>query len=147
MAIQIGTGHIHTLSGSAVSCSLSGYVSPNLQSLRTAHSADEDLIKSQAGRVTGAIYENDAIECTFNFIAEGTTVANAKLSAGIPVAGTGFTLSGLPVVTMGGIADVFNSDDWIYPGGGNWDLPADGKLTGTFTLRRFPLITSTTAIT
>jgi hypothetical protein len=147
MATQLGTGHIHSLTGAAVSCSLSGYVSPNLQSLRAVHNADVDRIKGQSGKTTGAIYEDDTFECTFEFIPEGTTVANAKLSAGLPAAGTGFTLSGLAVVTMGGTADIFNSALWIYEGGGQLNGAADGKWTATLPLRRYPQITSLTAIT
>lgn len=146
MATQLGKGHIYSLAGGTLACSLSGYVSPNLQTLRANHNADVIEIKGQDGNVNGVIANNDWVECTFDFIPQGSTIANSKLSAGTPAAGTGFTIANLPVITFAGIADVFNTDDWIYVGG-NFELPSDRNAVGSITLRRYPGITSTTAIT
>lgn len=153
MATQLGTGHIHSLSGGALGCTaLAGYVSPNLQTLRVTHQADALKIKSQAGKTTGAIYEDDTIECTFEFIAEGTTIANAKLSAGLPAAGSGFTITGLPIIACGGFTDALNTNGgntqpWIYEGGGTLNLVNADKATGTIPLKRYLQITSATPIT
>lgn len=151
MSRQLGTGHIHSLSGAALACSaLSGYVSPNLQTLRVNHTADADRIKGQTGKTTGLIFEDDVLECTFEVIPEGTTVANAKKSAGLPAAGTAFTLSGLPVIEMGGFADALNdagTSPWIYEGGGSINMMANGKSTLTLPLKRYPQITSGTVVT
>lgn len=153
MATQLGTGHIHSLSGGALGCAaLAGYVSPNLQTLRVSHSADRLAIKSQAGKTTGLIFEDDSIECTFEVIAEGTTIANAKLSAGLPPAGSGFTITGLPIIAFGGFTDALNTNGantqpWIYEGGGSLNLVNDDKGTVTITLKRYLQITSATPIT
>lgn len=153
MSTQLGTGHIHSLSGGALGCaSLSGYVSPNLQSLRLSHAADVEKIKGQTGKTTGIIAEDDTIECTFEFIAEGTTIANAKKAAGIPAAGAAFTITGLPIIAMGGFTDALNTDagntqPWIYEGGGTINGIANGKWTGTLPMKRYLQITSGTAIT
>lgn len=144
---MLGKGYIHSLTGAAAAITaLSGYVSPNMQSLRAGHSADSKMIKSQAGKIAGGIYENDFLECTIEFIPEGSTIANAKLSAGLPAAGSGVTLSGLPVIVCGGIADALNGL-WIYEAGGSINGSADGEWTATLPLKRYPLITSATAIT
>jgi len=153
MSTQLGTGHIHSLSGGALGCaSLSGYVSPNLQSLRLSHAADVEEIKGQTGKTTGIIAEDDTLECSFEFIAEGTTIANAKLSAGIPAAGAAFTITGLAIIAMGGFTDALNTNGgntqpWVYEGGGNLVAVANGKITGTIPLKRYLAITSGTAIT
>lgn len=151
MSRQLGTGHIHSLAGGALACSaLSGYVSPNLQSLRVNHTADAERVKGQSGKTTGLIYEDDVLECTFEVIPEGTTVANAKKSAGLPAAGTAFTISGLPVFEMGGFADALNdagTNPWIYEGGGSITLIAAGKSTLTLPMKRYPQVASGTAVT
>lgn len=147
MATQLGKGHIYSLSGGSLACTtLAGYVSPNLQTLRANHNADITEIKGQDGNVNGLIANNDWVECTFDFIPQGATVANSKASAGTPAAGTGFTLAGLPIITFSGVVDIFNSGAWIYVGG-TFELPADRNAVGSITLRRYPGITSTTAIT
>lgn len=153
MSTQLGTGHIHSLSGGALGCaSLSGYISPNLQSLRLTHSADVDRVKGQAGKTTGVIAEDDVIECTFEVIPEGTTIANAKKAAGVPAAGATFTITGLPIIAFGGFTDALNTDagntqPWVYEGGANLNGAANGKWTLTITLKRYLQITSGTAIT
>ncbi len=152
MATQLGTGHIHSLNGGTLGCSLAGYVSPNLQTLRLQHAAESDKIKGQAGNTTGLILQDDMLECTFEVIPEGTTVANAKTSAGLPAAGTTFTITGLPIIAAGGFADALNTgggntQPWIYEGGGQIHGDKAGKWTATLPLKRYPGITSGTAIT
>jgi len=145
MSVQLGTGHIHSVSGATLACSLAGYVSPNVQSLKVSHSADRIAVKSMAGVTTGLIFNDDQLECTFEVIPEGTTIANAKLAAGIPAAGTSFTISGLAVITCGGIADALNGL-WIYEGGGSVNGVSDDKWTLTMPMKRYPGISSGTAI-
>lgn len=153
MSTQIGTGHIHSLTGGALGCAaLAGYVSPNLTTLRLSHAAEVDNIKGQTGKTTGSISEDDTLECTFDFLPEGTTIANAKLSAGLPAANSGFTITGLPIIACGGFTDALNTNagntqPWIYQGGGTINGPADGKWTATLPMKRFLQITSATAIT
>lgn len=155
MSRQLGTGHIHTLGTVVVGCAaLSGYVTPNVQSLRATHVVDADRIKSSAGIVTGVIGEDDGIECTFEVIPEGTTIAQAiadsKKAAGLPTAPSAFTITGLPIIACGPFSDAFNTNGtstqpWIYEGGGSWNGVNDGKWTMTLPLRRYQGITSGTA--
>ncbi len=153
MSTQIGTGHIHSLTGGALGiASLSGYVSPNMQTLKLSHSAKDDEIVGQGANVTGLILQDDMLELTIEFIPEGTTIANAKLAAGLPAAGAGVTITGLPIIAMGGFADALNTNagstqPWIYKGGGTINGQAAGKWTATLPLKRFTSITSATAVT
>lgn len=152
MPTQLGTGHIHGLSTTTLSCSLSGYVSPNLASLKVSHTADRIAVKSLLGRTTGLIFEDDQIECTFEVLPEGTTVANAKLSAGIPAAGSAFGITGCHIVACGGFTDAINTgggntQPWIYEGGGGINGVSDEKWTATLPMKRYLYITSGTAIT
>lgn len=153
MSRQLGTGHIHSLSGAALACSaLSGYVSPNLQSYRFVHAADVEKIKGQAGKTTGVICEDDTLEITLEIIPEGTTIANAKKSAGVPAAGTAFAVTGMPIIEAGGFTDALNTDGantqpWIYEGGASWNGLAAGKQTMSLPLKRYLQITSGTAVT
>ena len=133
-------------------CALSGYVSPNMQTLRLQHAAEVDKIKGQNGYTTGLIFQDDVLECTFEYIPEGTTIANSKLSAGIPAAGAAFTITGLPIVTMGGFADALNTNagstqPWIYEGGGQLHGDKAAKWSATLPMKRYPSITSGTAVT
>ena len=153
MSTQLGTGHIHSLTGGAIGiASLSGYVSPNMQSLRVSHKADKQAIKGLTGKTTGLIFEDDTIEVEIEFIPEGTTIANAKKAAGIPAAGAAVTMTGLPIIAAGGFTDALNTDagntqPWIYEGDGTINAKNDGAWTATLKLMRYLSITSGTAIT
>lgn len=153
MSTLIGTGHIHSLTGGALGiASLSGYISPNMQSLRVSHKADKQAIKGLNGKTTGLIFEDDTVEIEVEFIPEGTTIANAKLAAGIPAAGAAVTITGLPIIAMGGFTDVLNTgggntQPWIYEGDGTINGKNDGAWTATLKLTRYLAITSGTAIT
>lgn len=131
----------------ALACgSITGYASPNMQTLRIAHDAGTvDIIKNQIGVVSGIIGEDDSIECTFDVIPEGASVAVALESASLPAAPSAFTITELPVVEIGGFADALNADTsnpWIYMGGGQINAAADGKWTMSIPLRRYSGITS-----
>lgn len=150
MGTLLGKAQIVGLTGGTVGVSsLSGYVSPNLQSLRFAHSGQKKTSTSQGGEVTSAYYHDDALEMTVDFIPEGSAVANtlaaAKLSAGTPVPGAAVVLSGLPVFAMGSFADALNGS-WIYEGA-DGTLPNDDKQTMSMKLWRTKGITSLTPIT
>jgi hypothetical protein len=152
MSVQQGKGHIDGISGGTIvftkpdGTSLSGYVSPNLQSLRVTHSGKADEIKGQDGEYNSFLIAGEKLECEFNFIAEGTTKANARASAQFPPLGSAGTISGLPVIVIGSIADGLNGT-WYYQGGGTDNGVNDGIWSGSFTLHRYPGITTTTAIT
>src|SRR6267154_2861910 len=149
MATQVGKGHVYGLSGGAIAftapsgSSVSGYISPNLQSLRITHQGKLDEIKGQDGEYNSFITSAEKVECEFTYIPEGTTIANAKLSAQFPPLGSSGVISGLPVIFCGSFSDVFNTGVWYYQGGGSDSGPHDSNWTGTFTLHRYPGITST----
>lgn len=153
MSVQQGKGHIYGLAGGTIAftkpdgTSLSGYVSPNVQTLRVSHQGKVDEIKGQDGEYNSFITSGEKFECEFNFIPEGSTIANAKASAQFPPLGSAGAISGLPVVVAGSVSDVFNTGVWYYQGGGTDNGAHDANWTGTFTLHRYPGITTTTAIT
>jgi len=152
MSTQIGKGHVYGLVAGTIAftspagAAISGYVSPNIQSLRVTHHGKIDEIKGQDGEFNSFITSGEKVECEFTFIPEGTTIANAKLAAQFPPLGSSGVISGLPVIICGSLSDVFGGV-WYYQGGGSDSGPHDANWTGTFTLHRYPGITTTTAIT
>lgn len=158
MATHIGKAQIVGLSGAALGmASVTGYVSPNMQSLKVGHQAEVERIKNQVGEVTTLISSGDYIECSFDFIPEGgtstdNTIAKAKLSASLPATLAAVTITGLPIIQVGPFTDALNTNPgntqpWIYEGGGELSGPNSTKWTLTFTLRRYINITSATPIT
>jgi hypothetical protein len=157
MATQIAKGHIQGFGSGAIvftnpdATTISGYVSPNLQTLALKGSADNQKIKSQnSGDTTSIIGMDDMVELTFDFIAEGATLLAAKASASAPQNLAGAAITGLPIISFGRFTDVLNTNGtstqpWIF----EMDAQVNGKLQaweGSITLRRYPGITSTTSI-
>lgn len=160
MAVQQGKGHVYGLTDQASTpvagtitfknpdgTSLSGYISPNLQTLRLTHSGDVDEIKDQNGEIVAIITRGERLECEFNFIPEGSSKANARASGQMPQLGSSATIANLPIIVTGSLSDSFNAANWFYVGGGTLNGNSDSHWTATFTLRRYPGITTTTAIT
>jgi hypothetical protein len=93
---------------------------------------------------------DDMVECTFDFIAEGSTLLAAKASAAAPQNLAGAAITGFANYRFGPFHGCFeherhNTQPWIF----EMDAQVNGKLQaweGSITLRRYPLITSTTAI-
>ena len=146
MGTLLGRGQIQRLTGGTVANSVAGYVSPNLQSLRLAHTGDKKTTKNQSGDTSAAYYSDEALELEIDFIPEGTTIANAKSAAFQPAPGDAVTMSGLPVLNIGGFTDALNSALWIYEGS-NLTGPNDAHWTGGIRLMRHKGITSLTPIT
>jgi hypothetical protein len=159
MANQINKGHVFGLSSVAIlllqsdgTSTLSGYVQPNLQSLRLVDNGDVDVIKDQAGEIGSYIFSGQYLECSINFIPEGTTLANAKKSATGPVLGSGMKISGMPVIAMGAFTDAWNTDSgntqpWVHFPSSNLDHGNDQKAMGSYTFRRAIGVTSAASIT
>lgn len=153
MGNQYGTGHIHTLSGAAIGiASLAGYVSPNITEIRASHSGKIDEIVGQNGEITGFIATDDSLELEFNYVPEGTTVANSKLSAGLPRIGAPCTITGLAIVAIGRFTDALNTNGantqpWFYQGQSEITGPNENKWTSRLRLKRYVNITSGNAVT
>lgn len=150
MSVQQGKGHIDGITGTIAftnpdGSALSGYISPNIQSLRVTHAGKLDEIKGQDGEYNSFLIAGEKFECEFNFIPEGTTKANARAAAQMPKLGSAGTLTGLAVIPMGSVADVF-AGVWYYLGGGTDNGVHDNVWTGSFTLHRYPSVSTTTAI-
>lgn len=152
MGTQIGRAKVQGMVGATLAISaLAGYISPNLQSLRANHNASTDASPDQAGDTATLYFTDEILECTFDFIPEGTTTAQAKISAGLPPAGSGVVITGLPIIQMGPFADALNvgggglgSNPWVYEGGGSLSGEAKGRWTATLPLKRYPKITTAT---
>ncbi len=153
MGLQIGAGHVYGLAGGTIvikqpdGTTLSGYVSPNLKTLRSGHESEVDRIKNQGGEIASLILKGEFFSCEFSVIPEGTTIANAKASATLPALGSSATISGLPVIAQGSASDILNSALWIYQGGGSLNGDSENHWTMTLPLFRYPGITTVTAIT
>ncbi len=151
MSVQQGKGQVFALGATIVftkpdGSSLTGYVTPNMQSLRVTHGSKVDEIKGQDAEYNAFILSGEKFECEFSFIPQGSTLANAKLSAQMPPIGSSGVISGLPVVICGSSSDVFNGGVWYYQGGGSDNGVNDSNWTGTLPLVKYPGITTTTAI-
>ena len=152
----IGTAHLFgipatftaynaTPTGDAVS----GYIMPNLTSADVKHVASSDMTHAKTGGITNLTVSGEYIECTFELIPEGTSVANATTSGNIFAAGTTFGITGMPAIIVGPFADAWNvtgstsplQNRWIYTDGGSSRHSSTGKVIQTVTLRRFPDIT------
>lgn len=155
----IGAGHIHgihapatatpgtlTLKSADGTAVIASYASPNLQSLKIGQKSTTEEIKNYAGDISSKVYSGQYIECAFDFIPEGATLAGAVLSATIPDSGGSGVTAGMPVIKIGGITDALNASNWLYDSDGTLDLKVDEKGSGSITLRRYPAITSMTAI-
>lgn len=142
MATQIGKAQIFGLDGALLA---SGYATIIWQSLSVTPQMQKDRIPGQDGEIQAVIYSQKIIELSINFIPSGGTTTAAKATATIPADGSQVTLSGLPSLSIHGIADALNSALWVTEGGTiNGD--ATGKWTMTLNLARYPSITNTSAL-
>lgn len=124
----------------------SGYVSPNLQGLEVAHKATSDKVANQSGNTGAIIITDEYLEVTFDFIPEGTSLANALASARIPQPGSTAVIAGLPVIPMGTFTDGLNASSWIYEADAGVNGKAKEHWDGKITLRRYVDITAPAAI-
>lgn len=157
---QMGTMTFLVKNGDA-STTRTNYVQPNIQSLGFTHSLESTKIKGTSGEYVGIILHGEMIECTFDFIPEGTSISidptvagSPSKSAIFPVVGGSVSITGLPVVAAGSYSDALNTGTtlspgtnlWIYEGGGTIKGSSDSHWTGSITLKRYPGITSAVAI-
>jgi hypothetical protein len=135
------------------STTVTNYAKPNIQGMGFTHSLDSSVIKSTNGEVTGLILHGEMIECTFDFIPEGTAIAitnaagNANASAFFPPVGGSVQVTGMPVIVAGSFNDALNTGSsgtnlWIYKGGGTIKGENASNWTGSIPLVRYPGITS-----
>ena len=159
MGQQIGKGHVFgvpatlVMYGSNGSSAISGYVAPTLQGSGLTHSFDSDETRNQAGDVDSVIVGmGEKIECEFDFIARGSTLADAKISATLPTPGAWVKITNAPVVAVGSFTDAYNyvsttqEQPWLYIGGSLTES-AGGKMTGKIKLVRYAGIASPVPIT
>jgi hypothetical protein len=130
---------------------VSGYVSPDMESYDITHDCDTEEVRNSSGEVVGHITYNNRLTLTVNFVpADSTSTANALLSAALAEGNGTATITGAPVIEVGGYVDAINAatgNRWIYAGGGSVKTTNTGKATGTITLKRYAGITATGAAT
>lgn len=158
MGQQIGKGHVFGVPATLAmyeadgTTAISGYVAPTLNGASLTHSFDSDETRNQAGDVDSVIIGmGEKVECEFDFIPRGSTVANAKIAASLPPPGAKVLITGAPVIRVGSFTDVYNTNSgntqpWIYMGGGSLTESAGGKMVGKIKLARYIGITSATPI-
>lgn len=157
MSLFINARNLQGLTGGTIAIknpdgtALSGYVSPNIQSISAGHKASVDRVPNQSGNTGALIITDEYIELAFDFIPQGTSLTNAKASASVPQAGSSAAITGFPIIRLGPFADGFNTDGastqpWIYEADGSLDGHAKEKWDGKLTLRRYTDITLATAI-
>ena len=130
---------------------VTSYTSPDMESYDITHDCDTEEVRNSNGEVVGHITYNNRLTLTVNFVpADSTSVSNAKLTAALAEGNGTATITGAPVIKVGGYADAINADTsnrWIYAGGGSLKTTSTGKVTGTITLKRYAGITATGAAT
>jgi len=155
MATQIGKGHIHGFGTAAFGCStLSGYVSPKMETLRLTHTGEIDKIKALSGGNTEAMISSDEkLECTFDVLPSGATFAESLEAAGLPALLAAFTITGLQIIEVGSWVNALNTNGagvsanlWIYEGGGTINGFIDQKWTLSLPLHRYVGIATVTVI-
>ena len=161
---QVGKGHAHDLGGTLIDLVSGAYFNTrtNLQSIRASTNGELDQIVGQTGDVNSLIFSGDFIEMTCEVLPEGATLTAAYQGVTIPARGTGFNASGFGTLPSGTIINipigpftnsginntgsgVTDTQPWIFISG-EFNAPAAGKWSMTWTLRRYPSITSATAI-
>ena len=157
MATHLGKRHIQGLAGILLTLknpngtTLSGYVSPNLQSLKLGHKANNKKILNQSGNTGSIIGTDEYAELTFDFVPQGNNDAAARANAGVPQNLGSGTVTGAPIIAFGPFTDVLNTNGvntqpWIYEAEANLDGKLQEEWGGSITLRRYPDITSGTAV-
>ncbi len=151
MSTQVGHRHIYGLATLTIAIgSISGYISPNVQTIKGTHTGDVDRIKNAAGAIVSLLSSGDEkFECAFDFIPANPTLTNgAEISAALPIVLSFVTISGLQAIPVGAFgADAFNSALWIYEGGGSIHGENAKHWTASFTLHRYLNITAATVVT
>jgi hypothetical protein len=153
----IGARNLQGLTGGTIvikgtdGAPIAGYVSPNLQGFDLTHKATVDRVANQSGNTASLIITDEFIQITFDFIPQGTSLANALKSATIPPPGATAAITGLPIIPIGSFADGLNTDGtstqpWIYETDAGVNGKAKEKWEGKITLTRYVGITSGTAI-
>ena len=159
MSTQVGRGHILGITVGTIvitdndgGTTLTGTATYDERSLQVSHNGNISKIKNESGDTCALIATDDVLECRFNFIPYGTTVAAATAAAAGPDLLASAAITGMPIFKMGPFADALNTDSgstqpWFYEGG--WDVngSADGEPWSiSFSLFRYPNITSAAAI-
>lgn len=157
MSTQIGKAHVTGLAGAAVITwpdggTLTGTVSRNIESLDVVANANVNEVNNASGEVGAIFLHGDYLEVNWNFIPDGATIAQAKINAALPQAGSRMEVSGFPVIEMGPFTDGLNTDsgntqDWVVMPGARAVGSKTGPWTCNFTARRYINISDATPIT
>lgn len=157
-SVQISRGHLVGVAAGTIvftnpdGSTLAGTISYNRRSLRVAHNIEVERVSDEDGDVVGLCAGGEFLEGAFTFIPYGTSIANATASHSVPFPLARAAISGFPVFPMGNFADALNTNSgstqpWIYEGGAEANFDAGvGPSSYSITLRRYPSITSGTAI-
>ena len=152
MSVQVGKGGIYGLATLALGVSsLSGYVSPKFETLSLTGNPQFDEEMGQTGDVDQLVGVNRGVRCQFRFKPRGSSLANARLSLGVPDICAGVTITNLDIIACFGFTDVFNTNGantqpWIFGGDFTIEGTSTGLWTANITLHRYLSITSATAI-
>lgn len=157
MANQIGRGIITGFAGTAVMTwpngdTLSGTITRNTESLEVTAGGNLREQENSANEVSSLLGSRDYLECSWNFVPDGATIAAAVISGSVPQAGAGVAISGFPVIKMGPFSDGLNTNSgntqpWIVQPGARIVGSKEGPWAVQFTARRYIGITSATPIT
>lgn len=136
----------------SVTCTISSVADKELSSASMTHNAEAVPIKDGNGVVNGYIWNDDeGISLDIEYVAQASSLANAKTASGLPVPLTAVTIANFPVISIGGFTDALNTEagtPWFYIGGGTINATGDATVpyTHKITIVKRKNITSTTAI-
>ncbi len=132
----------------------SGYVMPTVTGWNVTHQADNIKTKDSHGNIQSTTGHGEYLECQFDLVPDGTSLANSRLASTLPPIMSTVVISGADVFPSGPFADAINvaggsapeTSRWIYEGGGSVRQSNDGHAVVSITLRRYPNIVGGTAI-
>lgn len=101
------------------------------------HLADAKGGRNQAGHSCLRIFHDQRLQCDFRCIPEGASIAEALNSIKVGPAGCFVRTRNFPVVPSFDLADIFNSENWLYEGGASI-VPVSENVWGfSFTATRY----------
>jgi hypothetical protein len=130
-----------------------GFVMPPVSAFALTHGFKSSESMDGVGEIDSITLSGEYIECQFDLVFSGSSVANqAAGERSFPIGAT-VTISGAPVRAFGPFTDAINVTSggiegykWIYVTGTNIRRSSGGESTGSVTLRRYPKISGASVI-
>jgi hypothetical protein len=130
----------------------SGFVMPSVNGWNLTHNVEVARTKDSNGDITATTGHGEMLECQFDLLPIGSTLADMRKSLTLPPVMATVAITGADIFPAGSFVDAINTNGsstqrWIYEGGGSVSASNEGHARLSVTLRRYPGITGGAAIT